>query len=162
MHANFPISPAFRSRNWKGERQRQPNAVIAAIILMALLGCLMPQNLTYLCCAWFLCFCRAANADVFNTCKVSPPKVIRGAFAAAESFVSLFQGVQVAFIGQRFEIQIFKLPQNRKVWQVPSKCSMRKLPNWSFDGEILCAMQLIYFRWGIEPGQGWAFFEWLV
>jgi len=101
MHENFPISPAFRSRNWKGERQRQPNAVIAAIILMALLGCLMPQNLTYLCCAWFLCFCRAANADVFNTCKVSPPKVIRGAFAAAESFVSLFQGVQVAFIGQR-------------------------------------------------------------
>jgi len=32
--------------------------------------------------------------------KVSPPKVIHGAFPAVESFVSLFQGVQVGFIGQ--------------------------------------------------------------
>lgn len=54
-----------------------PNAVIAAIILMALLGRWMPQNLTYLCCAWFLCLFSIpnfwqrclTNAGAFNTCQ---------------------------------------------------------------------------------------------
>lgn len=58
-----------------------PNAVIAAIILMALLGRWMPQNLTYLCCAWFLCLFSIPNfwqrclatAGEFNTCQSCTP-----------------------------------------------------------------------------------------
>jgi len=46
----FGLPSATEKVKDKGN-QIAPNAVIAAIILMALLGCLMPQNLTYLCCA---------------------------------------------------------------------------------------------------------------
>lgn len=122
MHANFPPEKVED----KGNRIAA-NAVIAAIILMALR------------------LFDAKELNVLARCMISLPmqmhltpakfrrlNVTRTAFdeSTKESFVSLFRECNSASLGtRRFEIQIFKLPQNRKVWQVPSKCSRRKFPS---------------------------------